>query len=219
MKPLPIVSYDKSLGFARSFQPLILHGFKGWHDWPVALGHRPGTFPGIPTMYYCVRKSAEKHPYVMYALYHPWDEAAWHWHDFEGILVHQDDTGSLNYASVSHLHIRFERTTFPLAFFVEADGHGITPLPSPDKVDTNHLRLCDFDLQDLGVITVKDWQRYKAAFAPTVKMPDEWHDLTLEKWVQKVKPTINGVRLTTTKGLFWDRPDLLFAVAEKRNLL
>jgi len=156
--------------------------------------------------------------YCLYAVYHLYDTAAPHQHDFEGILVRNDpDSRDFLIGTVCHWGLRWWKVTKDNkwdshAVAIQAGGHGIY---KPDG-DMNELRYDNVMLIPMDDEPFKSkWEFYRKQFAPHVKMPDQWVDMNIENYVLHFRPGFEGVRLETSRGLIWSRPDILIQLAEK----
>lgn len=168
-------------------------------------------------VYYSV-KECKNYYYIIYALYHTYDPVARHKHDFEGELLVVNKTDRLGcYRAVMVNHNKLIFTELGgFSPYVEAGSHAISPHMLSTAAAT--LFICTTRSHLINMNSSKfDWLATSAILAPWAHLPDKWFDRSLENYVRKRRPTILGKRLTTTKGLFWRRPDILIALAEKRG--
>lgn len=217
MNPLPFVKEPKAMKIAEELCPRIVHGFRSKYDFPTMITDSPtvGIEP-IPTVYYAVRQGG----YVIYGIFHPYDPVAPHRFDFEGALVVNTGAGCQSIASVCHLGFNFKSVVSDTAtLFIEAGGHGIHLHPAdfypkhPNYIEYGKVNLVSMNFSEA------EWKRIRLMFGTFVKTPDQWVDVNIENYVKQKRPTIEGVRLTTSRGLIWERPDLLFALAKKLGRL
>jgi len=179
-----------------------------------------------PTAYYHFRCDNE-YMYVIFAYYHFWDIAARHKHDFEGILLAVDKKapdGVIKYAaSIYHHEIKFVQDIGINAlndyFGVEGGGHGIEWNNGILRKPKNAMVYRDFRFESMDAWSVQKQEKIRKAFEPSVKLPDQWIDLELETYVKGHKPVIFSHRLRTTRGLFLNRPDILFELAKTRGMM
>lgn len=174
-------------------------------------------FTNKPPIYFMVRED-NRYAYVTLAFYHRLDPAARHDHDFEGVLVkysYKDRSVGFHMITVNHhqfIFNKFEQHSRRI-ITIEADGHGIEPVCKYNE-RFPFIHYNKFDYIDMDTI---DMDSYRKMFNPSVKLPDQWFDRSLENYVNKCKPKIGGKCLSTTEGLWTERPDILFELAEMRG--
>lgn len=176
----------------------------------------------VPSLYYAVRKGPEA-VYLIYAIYHRRDPASLHRHDFEGVLAEIRNGLIRRTATISHLNILFRLATTVryLEAICESGGHGLSINFEPwllhgrTAIDYQNWQLVNMGAKPF----LKAWPKIQEQFGPNVNLPDRWVDVKLENYVRQKRPTILGERLTTTRGLFWERPDILFELANRRGMI
>lgn len=216
MTSLPFLKEPEARAIAEQLTPLIVQGFTSQYDFIGAITDATKVaIEPVPTVYYAVRRGTVD--YAIFGIFHRYDPKAPHHYDFEGAVISSDTYPMV--ASVCHLKFNFAQVAESPTLFIEAGGHGIHLKPTEFyKNDWNSIEYSNVNLVSMNWPD-KEWERIRKMFGMSVKTPDQWVDIDLENYVKQKKPTINGVRLTTSRGLFWERPDLLFALAAKRKVM
>ena len=232
MTPLKVVAAKQALKIAKQYQPTFIQECETAYDFICNIetaDQESWLFNPRPELYYGVRQDAN-HYYIVYAVYHRYDPAARHHSDLEGVLVKLAEfpgpgeltgwTSMDGVATVSHLDLKFyPPSKYNHRLWIEYGGHAITSNQRLAHAEP-YMVYRYFNLVNMNDHAFQSqWDALKQKFNPWVHLPDQWMDISLETYVKARKPTINDVKLTTTAGLFWYRPDLLFALAEKRGRL
>lgn len=219
-KPDPLVFAKDGKAIVESLGLEVMQGFQSQYDLLTGISYA-NQLPVIPVppVYYAVRESIGDR-FVILGFYHPYDPAAMHRHDFEGAIIRIDsEKEERDIITVCHHSFKRDSARSPY-LFIEPHGHGIWPLFSPELDEHTpfpkaYIKYGAFDFVDMADWTPEGWAKLKKEFGPSVNTPHEWHDLRLEQWVKKYKPHVWGHTITTTKGLFWERPDILYELMDR----
>ena len=230
-----ITDNKKAWGFATAHCPVLWQEVKDIRDLltPVLLGEISVLETANilvreiakPTLYYRVQEDDE-FIYLLYMVYHPFD-----WSDSKIPLVakldshrHDTETISIRVAKRAGLFRKvgrrdigcfahnsiFFRKDATLDFYIEPKGHGIHPLTDQALIDNrNILRYGKLKLIGFGEIPESELLGMKADINRCgVNFPDQHIDMHLH--LQFRKPPENHV-----PGDLWDRPDMVFHLAER----
>lgn len=207
--------------------PTLHQGLDSAWDFPGAISDDMdwGFDPHPPLYYWCLQD--DRFYWLGFGVYHRYDPASLHQHDFEGGLFRicrvQDLV--LEVATISHLNIRFTRGIRNRQhpdLAIEAKGHGIdsqdtAPLPSyiPRAIYNNFTIFQENNL--LGRSFQNRWADVQALFGRSVCLPDRWGDVRLENYCRRRRPSVDRKRVRSVRGLLWTRPDILWKIADRRG--
>lgn len=218
MKALERMSIKTARRIAEKLQPEFFHEISSVWDFPCTITDRRSfEFEPRPPLYYSVRED-DVYWYVAYCFYHRYDPAGRHEHDFQGVLMQKHKTHDVKYrfAMVQHHFLAFGERIPQIrpGFVVRAGSHAIHNDFTPRQ---SLMEYADYTLVDMDTNNFdREW--VMEVFGDTgPKLPEQWIDVRLRAYIRKRKPTIKGVKITKMEGLFLHRPDLLFALAEKRG--
>jgi len=175
-------------------------------------------FEAEPNIYYFVKQNKGWN-FIGYSVYHYIDKSAMHNHDFEGILFAIDGTNYGTIATVAHLNFHFcmSRIEIIKSVMIEPGGHAIHPFFGKFESwrDKNHITYRNFGLVNMDDPDKFNWKNIQNCFGESVKLPDKYVDMQIEAYIEKETPTIADKFLTTSRGLWYHRPDILFELARK----
>jgi hypothetical protein len=225
---LPFVTDEDLQSLLKDYIPTIYQYIESVYDFicGINFGYSLPFDPRPPLYHWAVED--DDFFYLGYAVYHYQDTASLHRHDLESILLQIDkETHYITrQCTVSHLDLIF---TYPLnqdddaTFIIEEKGHGIRSLQQHGfDLSKNSIMYINFDtsyrfnLKHIWNTNV--WEQLQKQFGNTVNLPDRYVDMSvkgIEAYIKAKNPIIEGERVRTSRGWFWNRPDLLFKYAEK----
>jgi hypothetical protein len=222
LKPLPIAEAKKLI---KEFPLTVCCPIETHWDFLAAINFGeeiPTFYEPTPPVYYATRQADDGRVFLIYALYHRYDPKSRHRHDFEGVcqevIAGKDNIPAYpKTLSVSHLNLLGCMPTSYAELWCEPGGHALSfrvPQAPRNYMVYENLKPISMD----SPLFKRQWEYIRKQFGEWVHLPDEWIDIGLENYVRQKYPVILGERLETTKGLFWHRPDILFELAEKRDM-